>query len=148
MPYAQVSDVRGLAPHVTINASSQPSEGDVGRWIVDVERNLDSTLKSIGYEVPIIGPESRAVLRIPVASAVMAMIMRARPNPETDPESFQRQYDAFVRSLIDPRNPYELPGDAVRVDAPVKSQGHFRASSEFRDMALDDTISVRRNMKF
>lgn len=149
MPYAQVSDVRSLAPHVPITNSSQPSEGDVSRWIADVERNLESTLKNVGYEVPVLGPNARAVLRLPVASAVMAMVMRARPNPETDPAQFQSQYDAFLRSLIDPRNPYELPEDAVRVDAPVKDRGvQLRSSAELMDAAINDTGMVRRNMKF
>jgi hypothetical protein len=148
MPYAQVSDVRGLAPHVPINQQSQPSEGDVSRWLADIERNLEATLKSIGYQTPITGTEARAVLRLPVANAGMAMVMRARPNPEQDPENFQRQYDNFIRSLIDPRNPYQLPDDAIRVDAPVKSEGGFRASREWLDDARDDNVNVRRNMKF
>lgn len=148
MPYAQVSDVRGLAPHVPINAQSKPSERDVSEWLADIERNLDATLKSIGYDAPVIGPDSRAVLRLPVANAAMAMVMRARPNPEQDPENFQRQYDAFIRALIDPRNPYELPADAVRIDVPLKSESGFRVSSNLRDLAIDDDIHVRRNMKF
>jgi hypothetical protein len=148
MPYAQVSDVRSLAPHVPINASSQPSEGDVAAWLRDLELNFDATLKSIGYEVPVVGPNAAAVLRLPLANAAMAMVMRARPNPESDPEAFQKQYDAFLRSLTDPRNPYELPADAVRVDAPIKSDSGFRVAREFLDIARDDNINVRRDMKF
>lgn len=148
MPYAQISDVRSLAPHVPINAQSQPSDGDVSTWLQDLERNLDTTLNSIGYDVPIVGPIAKAVLRLPLANAAMAMVMRARPNPESDPEAFQKQYDAFIRSLIDPKNPYELPADAVKHDAPVKSSSGFRSSPELLDIARDDEIGVRRNMKF
>ncbi len=147
MPYAQVSDVRGLAPHVPINAQSQPSEGEVSQWLKDVEKNLNAVLSSLGYETPIVGPESLAVLKLPLANAVMALVMRARPNPESDPEAFQRQYDRFVTALKDPRDEFELPADAVRIDVMIK-QGNFRSAREFIDMARDDDIGVRSNMKF
>lgn len=150
MPYAQVSDVRSLAPHVPINAQSQPSESDVRTWLGDLERNLNATLNAIGYVTPVTGPDAVAVLRLPLANAAMAMVMRGRPNPESDPEAFQRQYDAFIKALTDSRNPYELPADAVRIDTPIKHAGGFRVSSALRDIGLDpdNEISVTRNMKF
>lgn len=148
MPYAQVSDVRSVAPHVPISAQSQPSEADVNDFLRDLELNLNATLASIGYQVPITGPNARAVLRLPLANAAMAMVMRSRPNPESDPEGFQRVYDRFVKSLTDTRDPYQLPDDAIRLDAPIKSESNMRIASELREMAIDDTINVRRNMKF
>jgi hypothetical protein len=150
MPYTSVSDVQGLAPSVPINNQSKPSDGDVRVWIADVERMLNASLAGIGYVVPVTDPDSIAILKLKVAHAVMAMIMRARPNPEADPESFQRQYDMYVKALGDSRDRTELPPGAARVDTPIKNESGLRVSASFSDLAAypDDRIKVTRDMKF
>lgn len=146
MAYAALSDVKALAPAVPITATSQPSEGSVLAWIADVERAFNASLKGIGYQTPVTGPESVAILKLIVAHAVMAMVMRARPNPEQDPENFQRRYDAFLKALRDPNDPFELPDDAIQLDTPIKGST-LRVSSNLKDLLEDDRL-ISRNMKF
>lgn len=149
MPYTQVSDVKGLIPYVPINAQSQPNEGDVATWIGDVERALNVILKNLGFEVPVTGPDAVKVLRDNVAHAIAARVLRSRPNPESDPENFQRRYDAFVKALGDSRDNFDLPDDAVRVEAVVvKDSGRILRTSARAISDLDDEPRVSRDQVF
>jgi len=151
MPYAAVSDVRGLIPSVPIDAQSLPSEGTVQTWIADVERMLNVTLENSGFTVPVTGPNAIAVLKQMVSHAVAAMVLRARPNPETDPETFQRWYDARIKALRDPADPFDLPSDAVRTAGTVVKDtgGLLRVRSSMRQAILDDDdLRITRDQVF
>ena len=136
MPYASLQDVRDLAPHVTINAQSQPSEGTVLRWISDIEISVDATLQGIGYQTPITGAAARVIVRDIVAHLVMARVMRGRPNPETDPGGFETVGVGLLKRLRDPKDPLELVG-AVQLDTPIK-EGRTRVSSNLKDLTRED----------
>jgi hypothetical protein len=146
--YASLSDVRALAPYVPISAASQPTEGQVQGWISDTENIVDAALGNLGFEVPITGPKSVAIVKLLIANAVMAMVMRARPNPESDPALFQAWFDQRMKALRDPADPFDLP-DAVHVDTVIKTGDVLRVSSNFRDLALDDSlVKITRDIKF
>lgn len=137
MPYAQVSDVRKLIPSVPINATSQPSEGAVAEWITDTERVLDAFFASSGYVVPLTGAVSRTIAKDLVANRIAARVLRARPNPEQDPENFQRQYDGDLKRLRDPGDAFDLTDATKTPDAVVKNMGP-RFSSNLRDLLLEE----------
>lgn len=147
--YTSVSDVQALAPFVPINNESKPSAASVAAWISDTERTVETSLAGLGYTTPITGAVSTAIVKGIIANTVMAMVLRGRPNPEQDPENFQRRADAIMKALRDPNDPLTLI-DAVSIDAIVKGDRMPRVSSNFRDIAADpDTlIKVTRDMKF
>jgi hypothetical protein len=153
MPYAQVSNVRDLAPHVPINDQSQPSQGVVQTWISDVESTLNATLAAYGYTIPLVAKTGKTtdaairVLRQMVANAVMAMVMRARPNPETDPENFQRRYDAILKQLREPSDPFELPDVEITGEAAIK-ESPTRISSNLKELAALEPERVNRFQVF
>lgn len=149
MPYASVSDVKALAPFVPIDNASKPSAGDVATMIADVEATIETSLAGLGYQTPITGATSLRIVKGIVANTVMAMILRGRPNPEQDPENFQRRADAVMKALQSPGDPLTL-SDAETIDAIIKGDRTPGVSSNFRDIALDpDTlITVTRDMKF
>ena len=152
MPYAQISDVRGLIPHVNITRDSQPSEGTVQTWISEVETMLNANLRAMGYAIPLTAQEGKTtsaavtMLKHAVTHAVAAMILRSRPNPESDPNNFQSRYDAFMKALRDPKDPTELPDVVITGEATVKAPV-VRVSSNLRDL-LDEDAHVRRNQVF
>lgn len=147
MPYASVQDVRDLAPHVPINNDTIPSEGTVSRWIGDTERMTDATIEGIGYATPITGETSRAIMKTIVAHAVMARVMRSRPNPESDPAGFQAISDTLLKRLRDPNDPLELT-DAVKTDAPRKDDV-LKVSSNLRELSQASPVPfATRNMQF
>jgi len=149
MPYASVSDVQALAPHVPLNAQSKPSLTDVQRWIDETETLVDSVLRTVGWQTPITGSESLKIVRRIVAHGVMAQVMRARPNAETDPDKFQAVFDRMLKSLEVSDDPLDLP-DAIALDTPLKSQTGFRVSSNFKEIARDPDVGIRvtRDLKF
>lgn len=149
MPYAQVSDVGKLTPHVQLNDHSLPSGGTVAEWIADVEASLNAVLSGIGYLTPVVDPDSVRILKLRVANAVAAMVTRTMSNPPVDPDTFQRVYDGWLKALRDPRDPTKLPDGAARVPGlTVKDTGgvlRFRGSMVD---ALDDEARVRRDQEF
>jgi hypothetical protein len=147
MPYATLQDVKVLAPNVMINAQSKPSSGTVAEWLGDTDRLVDAILKGIGYETPITGATSLSIVRQIVAHMVMARVMRSRPNPEVDPETFQRWANDIIGRIKSPSDPLTL-GDAVAVDVVLKDAG-VRVSSNLKDLSLEDPQPfARRDMQF
>lgn len=152
MPYAAVSDVHALAPFVPINAQSQPSEGQVSRWIADVESTLNTTLTLMGYPVPLQAMPGKSttaaitILRQMVSNAVMAMVLRGRPQPETDPEAFQKRYDAVLKQLRDPDDSFMLP-DVVTTGQAISKESPVGVLSNLRDL-LESEPRIGRNTVF
>lgn len=147
MPYFSVSDVKSLAPFVPITRESQPSEGTVSTWIDDVETIVNSTLAQMGYVVPITSAPALKVLKAMITNTVMAMVMRARPNPESDPESFQRIADAYWKRLKDPNDDFDLEGVEKTVEA-VEKGSLLRVSSNLTDLLDESPMRVNRNQVF
>lgn len=152
MPYAAVSDVHALAPFVPINAQSQPSEGIVSRWIADVESTLNAKLVAMGYPIPLqplpgkTSATAITILRQMVSNAVMAMVLRSRPQPETDPEAFQKQYDAVLKQLRDPDDSFILP-DVVTTGEAISKESPVAVLSNLKDL-LDNEPRIGRNTVF
>jgi len=149
MPYAQVSDVGNLLPHVQISNDTKPSSGTVADWIADIEASLDAVLGSIGYVVPVVDPASVRILKLRVATVVAAMVARSLPNPPIDPDTFQRVYDSWLKALRDPSDPTTLPpGAATTEEIVVKDTGSIiRFRSSMID-ELDDDSRVSRDQVF
>jgi hypothetical protein len=146
--YATVSDVRSLAPHVPINASSQPSEGTVQTWLADFERVIDALFASMGYTVPLTGTVGRTIAKDIITHAVMARVMRSRPNPETDPKLFQDYVDLQLKRLRDPRDTFDLFGETKSGDSVLK-ESPVRFSSNLRDLMLEeDRPRINRDQIF
>jgi hypothetical protein len=152
MPYASVSDVRNLAPGVPITRESQPSEGTVATWIADTETALNASLVSLGYQIPLAAVAGKTtdaattILKHMVAHAVMAMVMRARPNPEQDPENFQKRFDMSLKALRSSDDPFVLPDLVITGEATVK-ESPVKVSSNLRDL-LDYPARITRDQVF
>lgn len=138
MAYTNLSDVKALAPYVPIDVRSTPTEGVVNGWISDQERVLDSIFGSMGYTVPLTGPVARTIAKDLVSHYVMARILRARPNAESDPAQFQKVYDDTMRRLRDPNDVFDLT-DAVRSELAVLKPEPTRVSSNLKELALSET---------
>lgn len=148
MPYATVSDVRALAPHVLINNTSTPSEGMVGAWITDQERIMDALFGSMGYTVPLTGTVSRTIAKELVTHFVMARILRSRPNPETAPAEFQSVYDGIMKRLRDPQDPFDLTDADSSIVAVLKASPHRFSSNLIDLLQEDDRPRINRDQVF
>ena len=146
MPYVTVGDVQALAPHVPIDAQSKPNAGQVAQWISDKELALNAVLSSAGYVTPITGAQSLAIVRPMIENAVMAMVMRSRPNPEIDPKQFQDQYDTVLKAILDPKSFVTLP-DAQRIDVIIKSSS-IDVRSNLTELDEDNPSQLTRESMF
>ena len=153
MPYAAVSDVKNLAPFVPITAQSHPSEGIVGQWIADAERTINTVLARLGYTIPLMAlpgkstADASAYLKQLIANQVMAMVLRGRPNPEQDPENFQKRADAMLKAITDPQNPYSLPDVEVTTQSTVK-RSPMGVSSNLVDLLDESPSRINRDQVF
>ncbi len=146
--YVSVSDVRQVAPYVPISRDSNPSEGTIATWVDDEETILNSTLAKMGYTTPITGPKSLVVVRKIVSHIVMARIMRARPNPESDPKEFQNTADALMKRLTDPEDPFDLEDAVKDPGVAVLKSSTIRVSSNLTDLLDEDPMRIHRNQIF
>lgn len=150
MPYTSVQDVRDLAPYVPINSQSTPNEGVVAKWIVELESLLDAALTSEGFGTPLVSPVNREWARQIIAHRVMARVMRARPNPEQDPNNFQLIADREWGRLRDPKDNFTLIGEVIIGGDIVVKDSPMRVSSNLKDLVSDPyrTPHATRDMKF
>lgn len=150
--YTTVSDVRNTIPYVPITRESQPSEGTVQQWIADTESTLNAALRGLGYLVPLqaqAGKTTEAattILRTAVRHAVAAMVLRARPNPESDPALMQARYDVIMKQLRDPQDSFELP-DVEETQLEIIKTSPLRVLSNLTD-DLQETARISRDTKF
>jgi hypothetical protein len=56
MAYCTITDVRGLNPKRTYNATTTPTEAQVGQYITDIAAEIDSIIQAQGYTVPVTAP--------------------------------------------------------------------------------------------
>lgn len=150
--YTTVSDVQNTIPYVPITRESKPSEGTVQQWINETESTLNSALVGLGYVVPLVPVAGKTtdaaitILRTAVRHAVAAMVLRARPNPESDPALLQARYDSIMKQLTNPQDPFELP-DVEETQLEIVKTSPMRVLSNLTD-ALQETARISRDTKF
>lgn len=153
MPYAQLSDVRGLIPQVSIDAQSKPNEGQVAGFIADVENMVNAILANIGYATPVTAPASVSLLRVLVAHGAAARTLRARAAGQNTPADIQGARDlelhftSRMKALQDPADPFSLT-DAVKNSEPKPDQFASRISSNFSDLWDDTDDRLTRDRVF
>lgn len=141
--YAQISDVRGLAPAITINANSNPNEGQVQVLLERVEAELNAILGNLGYTVPVdaTATQSRILLKELTATGALAKVLMARAlgvdaSLLDSAREVAKQYRDQIKALKSSDDPFELP-DAIKSDrAPEKDPSALGES--FADEGFDD----------
>jgi hypothetical protein len=150
--YTTVSDVQSTIPYVPITRESKPSEGVVQQWIIETESTLNTALAGLGYRIPLVAQAGKTteaaitILRTAVRHAVAAMVLRARPNPESDPALLQARYDSILKMLRDPQDPFALP-DVEETQQEVLKTSPLRVLSNLSD-DLQETARISRKTLF
>jgi hypothetical protein len=153
MAYAQVSDVRGRAPSIQINAASVPSEGQVQLFLTEVEAELNAVLGNLGYTTPVAesATESRVLLKDLASTGALAKLLMARAlgvdsSLLDSAKHVDKQYRDRLKALKSADDPFELP-DATRTDgAPIKDPallGESFADEGFTDFDIDEPRVTR-----
>lgn len=127
MAYATLATLKPLAPHITFTATSKPTADDVEGFLADVERFVNASLVTLGYVVPVTGPESVKLLGDMVAHGALARALRSRAfatNNAADTQGAalaQGVFDRQLKALGTAKEPFILP-DAARTGAVVEKE--------------------------
>lgn len=155
--YAQVSDVRALAPGISIDGNSKPSEGQVQGYLDAVESEVNAVLGNLGYVTPVAATstESCRILKDLIGHGALAKVQRARAlgsdaNILESAKEIERYYRDRLKALKAADDPFELP-DAPRTDTaaikgPAAAMGSF-ADDEYADFD-EDSPRVTRAQAF
>jgi hypothetical protein len=127
MAYAAVEDVQRLAPQVQLTSTSKPTWDDTNAIIDLVSAIVDSTLKNVGYALPVTGTVSLKIVKEIVTHGVLAHVLRARQYGVGDLNApgmvyAQERFDKLLAALADPKNPFELP-DCPRTEKELEKTG-------------------------
>lgn len=141
--YAQVSDIRGLAPSIAINASTKPTEGDAQDYLNRVEQEVDAILANLGYVTPVAATAtaSRLLLKDLVATGALAKVLRARglgvdASLLEVARDTEKNYRDRLKALKTADDPFDLPDAELTAGAAVKTPDE--RSSSFAEEHFDD----------
>ncbi len=151
--YAQVSDVRALAPQIGISASTKPSEGDTQTFLNTVESELNAILTNLGYSTPVAASatESRIILKDLAAQGALAKVLRARAfgadaSLLDAAKVAESAYRGTLKALNSSSDPFVLP-DATTTSLAVSktpdARGDSFANEEFDDIDEDNPRVTR-----
>lgn len=124
MAYATIDNIRDRAPQIPITGTSKPDEETVIEWIDEQEKELDAFLETVGYVTPVTGEQSVAILRDMMVQKMIALILRARLYGIGDVNGSgaieaEKFYDARIKWLKDPTDPFVLPDAEMNGNQPV-----------------------------
>lgn len=141
--YAQLSDIRALAPAITLDGTSRPTSGQAEVYLTEVEAEVNAVLGNLGYVTPIASTATaaRVLVKDLVAHGALAKVLRARAfgqdsNLLDGAEKADRHYRDRLKALKDPSDPFELP-DAERTDDAV-TKGPDAQMGSFAEESFDD----------
>lgn len=151
MGYATLQDVKDTIPHVTLDATSRPPAPKVEEWCEVLSKELDAILTNIGYQTPITGANSLAMLKEMVSNGVAAKVLRSQFSALRDPEtlgykSFVEEFKMKLEKLQSPDCAYMLP-DAVKLDVQSKLSADVE-SMVTQDSEFYDSVRVTRDQVF
>ena len=100
MSYCQTTDVASELPRITIDATTEPTMGEVDGWCEEISAEMDGRLAAAGITVPVTAPpaHARATLwlkRIAVCG-VAARVLRALQfgdEPDGRADWYEMKYD-------------------------------------------------------
>lgn len=135
--YCAITDVNMLVPQQPFTSESVPSVDMVQQFVNLCSQELDATLQGLGYTVPVVtGTVSLNLLKWANAWGALGLAQDARGTAVLRDDMiagakspWTQRFEAFKKSLQDPKNPFELY-DAPRTGtAVVKPLGQLQSST-------------------
>jgi len=121
------------------------------RIVMNVNAQVDSVLKGLGYQIPVTGTQSIELLKDIVVQGSIAQILKAMfygiKNPDdVGANEAWREFTGKLKALVDPDNPMTLP-DAVVIDVAVKDTAEISSGFTY-SMEEGDYFQPTRNQVF
>jgi hypothetical protein len=149
MPYITVSDVVNAAPGIDISAQSRPNIGQVQGFIVERERDLDSTLSPY-FQTPITGTQSLALVKRVLKHQVLADVLRAKAYGQSNPrdigaDTADAQAKGIIDRILDPADEFTLVDAVPKVEKGTAVEG---AEAIEGSTSLDYDVPITRYTRF
>ena len=145
--YCVLDDVNNLVTQVPYTPTSKPNATQVTQMIDDVGNDMDTVMRNIGYQVPVVtGALGLKWLRKTCALGVAGLAQASRDagvstavgGGTADRKNiFQQMYEDRMSALADPQDPTELP-DAPRTAEQLQKQPENVLRSFVQTIPSDD----------
>lgn len=146
--YCTLDDVNQLVPQAPYSDTSKPNQAVVLKLIDQVANLMDASMANIGYVTPVVsGTVSLEMLRLACAMGTVGLCQQIRDtgvrtavtdSGATVTNIWTQQFDAWIKRLISPEDPFELP-DAPRTTQQLQKQGDLLVRSFVQSIPADDT---------
>ena len=151
-PYVTVGDVQARMPQLTLNATSKPTSDMVTTFITLIEADVNATLSSLGYVVPLeddpdvsgsgLGLEQVKTIVIDgVIARTLFARMAAVGGEPTSADRHQSLYDKAIARLTDRRSPMVLQGVKRVHAAPEQKMAGWNRGFGFVPQSADVTTA-------
>lgn len=132
MAYAVLNDVKDAYPQIRFAGPGGLDEAKGAKIVENINAQVDSILKGLGYVTPVTGTASLKVLKDIVVQGSLAQILKALyygiKNPDdVGANEAWRTYQNLLKALINPDDPLTLP-DAQISDAASKVTAEIHGS--------------------
>lgn len=154
--YCVIGDVNALVTQAVFGTTSRPTQAQVEAFIESVALRIDATIANVGYTVPVVsGTLALALLREACAWGAAGLAQQARETavktavddrPNVGKNVWLRQFDDWLKRLVDPQDPFELP-DAPRTSSQLVKQPQNALRSfvqDDEDLFAGDGVVVTR----
>jgi hypothetical protein len=133
--YCLIADVNALVPQALFTATSRPTDAQVIVMIDQVAQRMDASMSNVGYVVPVVtGTKALGLLREACAWGTVGLAQLSRgtqasvglgdrfaPAGDVSKNVWTRMFDEWLKKLLDPQDPFELP-DAARTNEQIQKQ--------------------------
>ncbi|HUW34108.1 MAG TPA: hypothetical protein VM223_21075 [Planctomycetota bacterium] len=99
MAYCTSADVLRELPHITIDATTQPSADGVTQFCTDVAAEIDARLRAVSITVPVTDEDGLAVLKPLSINGVKAKILRAKELEDGEAEQAATYEELYQTAL-------------------------------------------------
>jgi hypothetical protein len=147
MPYITIDDVQVRMPQFSLTAVSKPTVADAQTFLEDTTAELDVSLETMGYRVPVTGSKSLAIIRSILSAGTIAKILFARAASVggdiavQSATRAQAQFDGYLKALKDPLNPLELI-DAFRTGQAMLKPDSIVFGLRSADLGIPDPVDT------
>lgn len=144
MAYCTISDVNALVPQSPYTATTAPTQAQVEGYISQISNRIDATLYNLGYVTPVTAsatpqtgppyiPDPLSVVKEACAWGSLGLASQSRitsvsPDSAVGLSVWTKMFNDWIKALLDPKNPFELPNAQRNARQIVKPQGEMQAS--------------------
>lgn len=129
--YCDIYDIQAELPHLTLSATSKPTDMQVEDYIEEIGAEMDAAFESVGISLPLIDTRSLMIAEQIATLGVSARTLRAAEFESERERELQALYDAKLKRVMD--NPSMLVSEGTATpSAPTSYDPGSTVERKFR----------------